>query len=382
MVLSRSLFQGTFVILGMIIFRVDDSSTYDTSPNNNHDKADDDVEPGQDSNNLDGEGVGMVLIHDELLNDEKKLDDETASLLAKSREVTYNTLSTSKEPEFKSSPNDTSLPPRIIQRPFGTTPTMRNIVILRGLIGGFGFINYYYALSTLPLGDATTLLSLYPIITVFLAHFILGEEIKPLHLVAAVFSVIGATLISRPSFIFGSEDDGNAQQHDPPPALGYVSAIVGSCCGSAVIVLIRKAGRAGAHTLQLLFSWLVFGISYGLLAGFIGSSNSESQQWRVPSREELPYILGVCVAGTVGHFLLNYSAKLMPATLAGLIRSSNIFYAYLLEIVVLGEHPEKGTYLGVLFVLSSLVLVLLAPNEKTGNMMKHFGSIGNLVAAK
>ena len=72
---------------------------------------------------------------------------------------------------------------------------MCKIVILRGLIGGFGFSNYYYALSMVPLGDATTFLSLYPVLTIFLARVALGEEIKPLHLLAEIFRVVGATLI-------------------------------------------------------------------------------------------------------------------------------------------------------------------------------------------
>ena len=74
---------------------------------------------------------------------------------------------------------------------------MIKIVILRGITGGFGFINYYYTLETLLLGDATTLLSLYPIVTIFLARIVLGEVIKPLHLVAAILSVLDI-----PPFVF------------------------------------------------------------------------------------------------------------------------------------------------------------------------------------
>jgi len=390
LVFIRSVFQGIFVITGMIFFRFDDCPTKTDSSSSDSIIPKHDAEAGYDN------GVDMLLIHDELSNEGKKpreevrkLEDaygyivspEKAPLLAESREMAYSSLAPSEVPrgnDIKSSPNATAtLPRRIIQAPFGTTPAMIRIVILRGFIGGFGFINYYYTLSTLPLGDATTLLSLYPIVTIFLARFVLGEEIKPLHLLAAVFSVTGAALISRPSFIFGYEDDDSR-----PPKLGYVTALIGSMCASCAIVLIRKAGRMGAHTLQLLFSWMVLSISLSLLIGFIAASNTESQQWRTPSREEMPYVLGVCVTGTFAHFLLNYAAKLIPATLAGLIKSSDIFYAYVLEIIVLDQHPQKATYWGVMLICFSLASVLFASKEKTGSKMKHLQSVGNLTAAK
>ena len=123
-------------------------------------------------------------------------------------------------------------------------------------------------------------------------------------------------------------------------------------------------------------------MSFSLIVGFIAGSTEADQQWRIPSRQEMPSVLGVCVSGTFAHFLLNYAAKLVPATMAGLLRSSDIFWAYGLEMIVLSQRPPKETLFGVLLVISSLVLVLLASNEKTSNMMKRLGSVGNLTAAK
>ena len=71
------------------------------------------------------------------------------------------------------------------------------------------------------------MLSLYPIVTIFLAYYVLNEPIKPAQLVAAFLSVLGGVLISRPPFLFGSDDS-----LPRPPLLGYVTAIVGSCCAA------------------------------------------------------------------------------------------------------------------------------------------------------
>ena len=128
--------------------------------------------------------------------------------------------------------------------------------------------------------------------------------------------------------------------------------------------------------MRIIFNFYSHGVIFGLffsvcLGGVVGL-NFEDQQGRLPSRKEAPYVLGVCTSGTLAHFLVNYSAKLLPATVAGLIRSSDIFYAYLLEMLVLGEHPQQLTWLGATFICSSLVLVLvlLSPNDKVCNKME------------
>ncbi|KAL9185169.1 hypothetical protein ACHAXT_002946 [Thalassiosira profunda] len=348
MVFIRAAFQGVFVVAGMIICRVDDPSA-----NTN----DSDIESGP--------VVDLAPIYDD---EEKKDDEESAPatcvreeefLLGKAyASKRYSTMST--DSSFPSAHTKQS-PLRLIERPFGTTRHMCHVVIVRGIIGGLGFINFFYTFSVLPLGDATTLVSLYPIITIFLSRVVLEEEIKPLHLVAAAFSATGAIFISRPSFLFGSELIDNNQP--PPPKLGYVTAMLGSFFASAVIVLIRKAGNVGAHTLQLLFSWAAFSMLVSVCAGAIAAWLSEDARWRMPIAEELPIVLSVCIAGTIAHFLLNYSMRQLPATLGSLVRSSDIFWAYLLEIIVFGERPQAGTWFGVLFVCTSLAMVLLQTNN-------------------
>jgi hypothetical protein len=52
----------------------------------------------------------------------------------------------------------TFLPPREAMRP----------VLLRGVVGGLSFMGYFHAMTVLKLGDAITLMSLYPVFSVFM----------------------------------------------------------------------------------------------------------------------------------------------------------------------------------------------------------------------
>lgn len=125
------------------------------------------------------------------------------------------------------------------------------------MVGGFGFVCYYYAISTLKLGDALALFSLHPILTVLLAFTVLGEPLSTTHVVAVVASAVGAVWIAQPSWLFHTGENNDTTG---PHAMGVAAALVGTSCGAATFCLIRLAGKSGAHTLQLLFSWVVFGI--------------------------------------------------------------------------------------------------------------------------
>ena len=223
---------------------------------------------------------------------------------------------------------------RLLWSPFGG-PRVRNVVLARGIVGGFGFLMYYYTISALPLGDATTLLSLNPIITVIAASIFLKEPFRITHIVAALFSLIGCVLIAKPSFLFHGSH-ATIYDEEKHSSIGYVTALIGACCGATVYILIRRAGKGGVHTLQLLFSWVAFGTFFRVLVGVaipVGSGKGSPFLW--PStRTSWGYVLGVCIFGSLGHLLMNYAARHAPAGLASIMRSSGIVWSYGLEVIV------------------------------------------------
>lgn len=253
----------------------------------------------------------------------------------------------------------------LIHIPFGHSRTVQNVVLLRGAFGGSGFILYFYSIKSLPLGDAITLFSLYPIITIFMARCLLQEAIKCSQLIAAFACVIGAALIAGPSFLgFQSENVLHSPAYNP---IGYATALLGSFFGATVIVLVRKAGNLGAHTLQLIVSWAVFGAFFGTCLGMSSAGIELEGPWRMPeSKAEFGYILALCCVGSVAHFLMNYAAKLAPAGLSAIARSSDILWSYSFEIVIFHVVPRAVTVFGVILIVTSLagIALLKVQNER------------------
>jgi len=256
----------------------------------------------------------------------------------------------------------------LIQIPFGHTPSVRKVVLLRGFFGGSGFILYFYSIKSVPLGDAITLFSLYPVITIFMGRCVLNEPIKCSQLIAAVTCVIGAAFIAGPSFLgFQSEVVLHSSTYNP---IGYATALIGSMFGATVIVLVRKAGNLGAHTLQLIVSWAVFGAFFGTCVGMSSVGIELEGAWRMPqSKAEYAYILGLCCVGSVAHFLMNFAAKLAPAGLSAIARSSDILWSYSFEIVIFHVVPRAVTLFGVVLIVTSLAGIALQKvhDEKKDN---------------
>jgi drug/metabolite transporter (DMT)-like permease len=235
---------------------------------------------------------------------------------------------------------------RLIRHPFGKGGA-RKIVVARGVMGGMGLLFDYHCMSVLPLGDAITLMSLYPFLTIFLARTFLAEEIRPLHIRVTIASMVGAILIAQPTFLFGRIDS-DIQS----PTLGYVTGILGSCCLACVLTLTRKAGTIGVHTLQLLVSWAAFGIFFSLVF-----ARAEGN-WVLPRSGLIWwYVFGACSVGAAAHFVLNYGGRLAPAGLVSVVRSSDIMWAYACEIAIFHQSPNMYTWMGVVLVLGSLLAI-------------------------
>lgn len=249
---------------------------------------------------------------------------------------------------------------RLIWQPFGA-PNIRRVVVARGIVGGFGFLLYYYTISVLPLGDATTLLSLSPILTVFAGSVFLKEQVRASHFVAALGSLVGCMLIAKPSFLFG-ESPSTAYATS-----GYVAALMGACCGAAVYVLIRRAGKGGVHTLQLLCVWVFFGTIFSFLAGVafpVLTGRGDPFIW--PSSQEVwMNVLGVCSFGSMGHLLMNYAARHATAGLASIMRSSGILWSFSLEICLFGQVPHALTIWGALLIVVSLATIAIEKQRDT-----------------
>ncbi|KAJ9053957.1 hypothetical protein DSO57_1019308 [Entomophthora muscae] len=79
----------------------------------------------------------------------------------------------------------------------------RRLLASRGIFGAVGLALYYYALTVLPIADATVLFLTGPVFTSILAHLWLGEDFNYLDALTSLLCFAGVILTARPPFLFG-----------------------------------------------------------------------------------------------------------------------------------------------------------------------------------
>ena len=353
LVFFRAIFQGFFVVLGMLHFRVnvDDSSSTSAAPTGIHRRT-------SITYPLKKQNVSIARDGHTGIGEGDQIQDQ--SFISMIRSINRQ-IDSQKEEGLQGQTQETDMNENgelLIWVPFGRSGFEKKIVILRGIIGGgFGFICFFFSIKSLPLGDAITLFSLYPIYTIFLANVFLNEPITCRHTIIAVLSVIGGSLIAGPSFFIERDPDQvEDEQYNP---LGYVTALVGGVFAASVFILIRRAGTLGVHTMQLLFSWCCFGILASIVFGMTFGRMVEGIWVRPVGCEALLLILATCAFGTAAHGLLNYAGRFVPAGQCAIVRSTDILWAYLLEVFMFNEVPTLTTIVGVVLISTSMVMVAL-----------------------
>ena len=105
----------------------------------------------------------------------------------------------------------------------GVSPwgSRRPLLWFRGLFGFPGLTCFYYAITRLPLGDATVLMFVNPALTAALAVVFLRERADRRVWIGAALALLGVAALSRPTALFEGAS---------LPALPVVVGLLGAFC--------------------------------------------------------------------------------------------------------------------------------------------------------
>ncbi|KAF9433655.1 hypothetical protein BGZ76_009162 [Entomortierella beljakovae] len=245
--------------------------------------------------------------------------------------------------------------------PFGNKG-VRLLLFFRGLAGSFGLGFFFYALSVMPLADATVIFFLGPVFTAILGRIVLKEPFGPLDALASTVSMIGVIFVAKPSAIFPQEPsppsgDGPKDQlmlmlqqrdGDDDRIYGALAGLCGAMCAAVAYVLVRKIGRQGAHSMQHVtyfgvVSTVVSTIGlYTLQGGYVAPTGS--LMWSG--------LVALGVSAFFGQILLNSGLQLAPLGPGTLMRMNDIVFAFFFQITIQHETPDVFSVIGATLVIA------------------------------
>lgn len=207
-------------------------------------------------------------------------------------------------------------------------------------VAGFTALSlFFFALTRLPLGDATTIQYTSPIWTGLLAAFFLKERSSRIVVLATAVSLTGVALVAKPSFLFAAAGlDGVAA------AAALASAIL----SGVAYTYVRKLRETDAP-LVVVFWFAAISVLLSLPIVAMDLVWPTAAQWAA--------LAGVGVAAHLGQVFLTKGLHLEAAGKATAVGYVQIVFAFIWGALFFGTLPDAWTVAGVALVVAAVVLV-------------------------
>jgi len=216
----------------------------------------------------------------------------------------------------------------------------KHLLFSRGMVGALALMCVYYAITHLPLAEATVLQYLHPMFTAVLALIFLKERIQTSTMLSVVFSFIGLLLVARPEILFGVSKSGFS-------LLAISAAVLGAFGSAVAYVLVRKLNETeDASVIIFYFPMVALPISLGLLGS----------DFVMPSGWTWLTLLLVGIFTQVGQIGLTKAMKTETASKATAFSYLQVVFAVLLGWVIFGEIPDLWVALGGGLILFGAII--------------------------
>eukprot|EP01084_Bolivina_argentea_P090831 163582_1 len=192
-------------------------------------------------------------------------------------------------------------------------------LIARGICGFTTAILLYDGVQLLPLGDAMSLWSTFPIWTIMISYVFLKEQITKIHIISLISGMGGIILITQPTFIFRT-----MSVHIN--ALGVFLCLLGAVLNGFTFLCLRKMKHIKAiyPVYSMSIGCIVGSVIYGLITGM--------DNWHGISMNnyyDIVLLVSIGIMGFGGQWFMTKSTQYVAASVGSLVRSTDVAWAYI-----------------------------------------------------
>lgn len=222
----------------------------------------------------------------------------------------------------------------------------RIFLILRGVLGSVAMILLYYAFQTTSLADATVISFSCPVFTSIFACIFLKEKYGLWDALFTAFTIIGVIFIVRPPFLFGSNASRMSESYSDH-LKGTFASVGHAVFAALTLVILRKMGKSVDYFLTIWY-YVVVGLVVSTIILFILG------EWSLPycGLDRL-FLMLIGLFGLGGQVFLTKAIQIEKAGLVALMRTMDVVFAFIFQIIFLNDVPTWWTVGGALFVVAS-----------------------------
>ncbi|NOH98726.1 DMT family transporter [Vibrio sp. 99-70-13A1] len=217
----------------------------------------------------------------------------------------------------------------------GISPWGHNkpLLFVRGAVGTAALMCVYYAVTTLPLAEATILQYVHPIFTALLGVLFLKERIQQSTMICIAFCLAGLFVMVQAN----SGSDVGSDVANDLPVLSIVIALCGALGSSIAYVIVRKLSQTEDSSVIIFYFPLVaLPISTFLIW--------DDFVW--PSVFLTIMLILVGIFTQIGQYGLTKAMQTQAAGKASAYSYVQIVFSALLGVWIFNEVPSIWTYLG------------------------------------
>jgi drug/metabolite transporter (DMT)-like permease len=216
------------------------------------------------------------------------------------------------------------------------------LLIARGTVGAFALMFVYYAVTTLPLAEATVLQYLHPVFTAILALFFLKEIIQRSTIICIIVSLIGLLIIIQPNL--------QVSNMVSYPWISIMAGIMGAFGSAVAYIIIKKLTKTDDSSVIIFyFPVVAFPISMIMLGS----------DFVMPSLLATGLLVLVGIFTQVGQVGLTKALDCADANKATAYAYVQVLFSVFIGWAYFSEVPSLTTIIGGSFImLAALINVL------------------------
>ena len=258
----------------------------------------------------------------------------------------------------------------------------RSLLCARAFFGIFAVISTNFAIKFISPSDNIALSHTKIIMTAILARIFLKEKFNISHLFALILTIVGALLISKPSFIFQQINNTISINESATTTnftfcvikenrivnsilsqfFGVVLALVGAFGSTTIHIIIKKlcTNKVYFAVSTIYGTYLGLTVSIAISAIFIITHLSHNNLNCELSYLGMDIFFGLIggILAVVGHVLLNISLQYEDATKVSIVRTIDVLFSFIFQFIILNITPDWISVIGAVCILFSTFIVL------------------------
>jgi drug/metabolite transporter (DMT)-like permease len=216
------------------------------------------------------------------------------------------------------------------------------LLLAAGLCLAVHFGAWIASLEYIPIAASVVLVDSHPILVAIASYFVLGEVLAPRSLAGAILGMVGTVVICRDGFL-GMRSD----------LLGDGLALLGAFAMVGYLLAGRKVRN---HVSLLGYATPVYLACSLFLLMWAGVSGS--RVWPYGRVEWILFAALAIVPTILGHTVLNWAIRHVPATGISISFLGEPVVAAALAFFFFGQRPSTATLIGSTLVLAGIYLTL------------------------